>query len=221
MPGLVVGALIGLASLQTQDAVAFFPTGQVWATPTAPYFVNPSFTDAAAGTAAQQIAAIQRAASEWKSAGQIPFQFIYAGTTAVNFVAPGDGVNAIFYSPGANGGGALATTTWSFDNQNKMTGFDMQFFDFVSNINPVWAINPNFSQFDIEGVAVHEFGHAIGLAHSGVANATMFPSVNPGSISARTLDADDISGVQSLYGVQATGMPSLNQVSPWHDHVDS
>ncbi|XP_007044491.2 PREDICTED: metalloendoproteinase 2-MMP [Theobroma cacao] len=55
------------------------------------------------------------------------------------------------------------------------------------------------SAVDLESVAVHEIGHLLGLGHSSVEDAIMFPT-----ISSRTrkveLANDDIDGIQSLYG---------------------
>lgn len=52
---------------------------------------------------------------------------------------------------------------------------------------------------DLESVAVHEIGHLLGLGHSSVEEAIMYPT-----ISARTrkveLADDDIQGIQHLYG---------------------
>lgn len=52
---------------------------------------------------------------------------------------------------------------------------------------------------DLESVAVHEIGHLLGLGHSSVEEAIMYPT-----ISARTrkvdLATDDIQGIQVLYG---------------------
>ncbi|KAJ7378506.1 peptidase M10A [Desmophyllum pertusum] len=46
-------------------------------------------------------------------------------------------------------------------------------------------------------VAVHEIGHALGLKHSNVKGAVMWPTANKG---APTLHSDDINGIRSLYG---------------------
>ena len=46
--------------------------------------------------------------------------------------------------------------------------------------------------------AVHEFGHALGLEHSQVKNAIMYPSYSKGM--AADLDRDDINGIQAIYG---------------------
>jgi hypothetical protein len=70
-------------------------------------------------------------------------------------------------------------------------------------------------RYDLESIALHEIGHFSGLSHSALgetellstggrrvlsAEAVMFPiAFAPGSISARTLKADDIAGISDLY----------------------
>ncbi|XP_038889498.1 metalloendoproteinase 2-MMP [Benincasa hispida] len=62
---------------------------------------------------------------------------------------------------------------------------------------------------DLESVAVHEIGHLLGLGHSSVEESIMFPT-----ITSRTrkvdLAADDINGIQELYG----GNPDGNLTPP-------
>lgn len=52
---------------------------------------------------------------------------------------------------------------------------------------------------DLESVAVHEIGHLLGLAHSSVKDAVMYPSLKPREKRV-DLNIDDIEGVQALYG---------------------
>jgi hypothetical protein len=68
----------------------------------------------------------------------------------------------------------------------------------------------NFNHFDIQGILCHEYGHALGLGHSGVSGATMFPSVTPGGTGPRSIAADDIAGVKSIYGVASATKPIIS-----------
>ncbi|KAK4773855.1 hypothetical protein SAY87_028874 [Trapa incisa] len=62
---------------------------------------------------------------------------------------------------------------------------------------------------DLESVAVHEIGHLLGLGHSSVTGAIMYPTI---SAQTRKVDlaADDIQGIQVLYGSN----PNYNGSSP-------
>lgn len=63
-----------------------------------------------------------------------------------------------------------------------------------------WSIaNPTpLDSIDIESVAVHELGHTLGLGHSRVPGAIMWPTYAGGQ--ATTLSSDDIAGIRYLYG---------------------
>uniref|UniRef100_A0A7N0ULY8 Peptidase metallopeptidase domain-containing protein n=1 Tax=Kalanchoe fedtschenkoi TaxID=63787 RepID=A0A7N0ULY8_KALFE len=61
------------------------------------------------------------------------------------------------------------------------------------------------SAVDLESVAVHEIGHLLGLGHSSVEEAIMFPTIASGTRKV-VLASDDVEGVQVLYGAN----PSYN-----------
>ncbi|KAL8539740.1 hypothetical protein ACS0TY_001378 [Phlomoides rotata] len=52
---------------------------------------------------------------------------------------------------------------------------------------------------DLESVATHEIGHILGMAHSSVKEAIMYPSLSPRTKKVE-LRMDDVTGIQALYG---------------------
>ncbi|KAI7757283.1 hypothetical protein M8C21_019194, partial [Ambrosia artemisiifolia] len=68
-----------------------------------------------------------------------------------------------------------------------------------------WIINDVFNgvgsstAMDLESVAVHEIGHLLGLGHSSVEDAIMYPTIASG-VKKVELARDDVDGIQELYG---------------------
>ncbi|BFI29979.1 hypothetical protein MPTK2_3g07800 [Marchantia polymorpha subsp. ruderalis] len=67
----------------------------------------------------------------------------------------------------------------------------------------VWTVdvdsNDDEDAIDLETVALHEIGHLLGLAHTHVEGAVMYPSIVTRQVK-RHLTVDDIHGAQALYG---------------------
>jgi len=66
-------------------------------------------------------------------------------------------------------------------------------------------VDSDTQNVDLETVAAHEIGHTLGLAHSSDPNALMFPSYSGPH---RSLDQDDIAGIQSIYGPSSAQEPA-------------
>ena len=65
--------------------------------------------------------------------------------------------------------------------------------------------------FDVETVAIHEFGHALGMSHSAITSAVMYATYNA---TKQSLTTDDISGIQSIYGaVPADGVSNATYLT--------
>ncbi|KAK1374301.1 Metalloendoproteinase [Heracleum sosnowskyi] len=60
-----------------------------------------------------------------------------------------------------------------------------------------WSIGPMAGHIDMETVALHEIGHLLGLEHSSVEGAIMYPSVSDGMT--KVLHGDDVQGIKELY----------------------
>lgn len=53
---------------------------------------------------------------------------------------------------------------------------------------------------DLQSILTHELGHAIGLDHSNISNATMYSIYQANSTHMRDLHSDDLSGLEAIYG---------------------
>jgi hypothetical protein len=69
--------------------------------------------------------------------------------------------------------------------------------DIFFNTSQSWQING--TTYDLMTVAVHELGHALGMDHSQVSTAVMWPTYIG---SKQTLTTDDIAGIRSIYGAR-------------------
>jgi hypothetical protein len=67
--------------------------------------------------------------------------------------------------------------------------------------------------YDIETVAIHEFGHALGLDHSNVITADMYPYYNG---TKNILGTDDINGIRAVYGPRQEDAFDLAQSNDYY-----
>jgi hypothetical protein len=80
--------------------------------------------------------------------------------------------------------------------------------DIVTNTAYNWTSVQEGScsgEFFIEGVQVHEVGHGLGLGHTNVSGATMYPSVASCNNGPASIEADDVNGILALYGSDGGG----------------
>jgi hypothetical protein len=54
-------------------------------------------------------------------------------------------------------------------------------------------------EYDIDSIMTHEVGHVIGIGHSNVSGATMYPSISACNTAPRSLASDDIAARDDLY----------------------
>ena len=128
---------------------------------------------------------IERAFQQWAAVPDTYVRFRDDGVSAAK--AGEDGINSVSVSSDlfANSGFIAYTTTW-FDNSGKLREADIQ-------IDASAATDMK----RLDGLVEHEVGHLLGLDHSGVVSATMYPFVSPNGVT--DLDMDDRLAVASLY----------------------
>ncbi len=165
-----------------EDSDPFVFTADTWDQRNLSWFLQTGTADLA-----DEAAAVQRAFDTW--AAQVPLTITQATTAA----------NAHFtvsWEIGDHGDG------WPFDGSGS-GGFNIfahAFFPEDGRIHfdeaETWRHSHGSGAVDLESVALHEIGHALGLRHSGLADAVMFFAINT---QRRQLHEADIRGIKSRY----------------------
>ncbi|MBV9945949.1 MAG: matrixin family metalloprotease, partial [Myxococcales bacterium] len=226
----MAGGAALLVALGARDAAAFdlkhTPSGQPlrWAGSSVTYVVDPSVEAAVPGGQA----AVSRALASWSETGGGP---ALVAKTGPGGAQPGvDGQNSVLLAPAgfAPAGKALAVTVTSFDDAtgaivdadivlNGTYAFAVLAAGAVSpsDATPVAtdgsarASDDEGAVFDLVHVASHEVGHSLGLADvRDDPAALMYAFTMPGDASVRQPSADDVDGVDTLYGAAAAGPAS-------------
>ncbi len=164
------------------------------------------------GGATAVVNAINNSSVGWNSAGS--GTVISAHKGSVSGFSLGDGVPMLnFTDPqSACTGNCLAATFTSYYSSRGNGTYRITDADIVTNTAHSWTSqseDPGGSgcsgEYYIEGVMVHETGHGIGLAHSTVSGATMYPSVSACNNGPASIATDDANGINALYGSSGGG----------------
>lgn len=187
---------IGLLCLSS-SVFGYSLNGRKWFTSAdARFYYNSSNGPACCLSASAQQSQIVSGINAWSIAS--------LGGSTTKSGAKRDGTNVISW--GKLGGNTLGVTHYiSTDTSQsqvcngsliyRFTEVDVRFNNAFS-----WQNSSGCSGgFDLAGVSTHEFGHAVGLGHSNVRGATMYPSIGSCDFSAASLASDDRSGYSSIY----------------------
>jgi hypothetical protein len=196
-------ALLAMATLST-SLRAYSLLGYTWAQPVVPYYINPANLDLPTSAIEP---AIRAGADAWRLQSGASFAFAFAGYSAQT-TNTNDGINLIMFRNAASGSAIATTYTWF--SGTRMIEADMVFWD--GGFQFFTGSSGCSNGFYIEDVATHEFGHALGLGHSTVGGATMYPSISTCSQQSRSLDPDDIAAVLSLYPASLPTPPSALRI---------
>lgn len=161
-----------------------------WKKSTIPIHYNPNQS----GLSSQQIAsAIEQAAQSWS------YSFTTLqnkGETTQRNITYEDEHYAILFSDDWNEDPDILalTYTWS-KNDGEIVHFDIE----INAEHFVWSTDGNNQHHDLQNTLTHELGHALGLDHSSISQATMAASSTAGETSKRALHEDDKEGHSYIY----------------------
>lgn len=180
-------ALMGQPRCGFPDTAEFVAQGNKWTTLNLRYgFVE--FTGDL--TQAQVRQAVTAAFGYWAAVTPLTFTEVPNASNPeirIRFVSGDHGDGSPFDGPS----GVLAHAFYPPPNGGDVAG-DAHFDEAET-----WSVGLPATGIDLYTVTAHEFGHALGLAHSTVTDALMYPYYGGPH---RFLSADDIAGIQSIYG---------------------
>ena len=183
---------VALVTLHPGRSSAFMTNGVSWPQTPVPYYVNPTNVDGLATAAIE--AAVKAGADTWQTQSGAPAGFSYAGLSSQTTNTL-DSINLVMFRNESSGLAIATTYYWMMGP--AIVDADIVFWDggFTFFTGNAGCSNG----FYIEDIAAHEFGHVLGLGHSAIPTATMYPSTGACNTSLRSLDPDDIAGIRSLY----------------------
>jgi hypothetical protein len=142
-----------------------------------------------AGQGSGKGTALSSALASWTNVSSANHVLTLAGTTTAGWST--DGRNTVLWAAG-NGctGSCLAITALVLQSGQVIVETDISF-------NSSWSWQTSGSDYDVQSVAAHEFGHALGIHHTNLTSTprpTMYASYF--GTTGRTLEADDQQALQ-------------------------
>jgi len=128
------------------------------------------------------------------------------GPNSSSTTTMGDGILQLYWlensestNDGLNLAGAVALTRRTFTTSGAKIGEITDAATVFNGFRYKWAVDGRSDAIDVQEVATHEIGHVLGLAHTPIGGATMYPLTIAGRTQSRTLAPDDMIAVSVSY----------------------
>jgi Matrixin len=158
--------------------------------------------------------AVKRSLRTWEAAGDIEFVENWSPeVSASRNGKPGDGINLITIAPTSENLSLFEENPFETSSRTKVYFNSKGFIneaDIVLNPLVQFSTNGTYGTVDVESTVTHEIGHLLGLDHSFVLGSVMFShqakntSTLESNYFAKSLSSDDLFGLRSLYGANAS-----------------
>jgi hypothetical protein len=192
---LFLCTVIVVLALASKPAHTYVLNGS-WATSQVGFYVNPANSDMSASDA---IGSVKDAAAAWGLQSDALITAYYLGTTTGTTVG-NNRRNEIMFRSTTNG--SAAATTYTYYSSGHIVDADVVVWDGGFKFFP--GSSGCSGGVYLQDIATHEFGHVLGLAHTSVSGATMYPTIGYCSTIMRSLAADDVNGIEALYPATST-----------------
>lgn len=156
---------------------------------------------------------LQGAIQDWQNIPGKSYSLVYQGRSSQAAPNPNDKLNSVVwmesdwpYSPEV-----ISVTSYSYYVQDPPEMADA---DILLNSTYRYTTDGADHTVDLRKVLLHELGHVLGLAHTSVYHASLFPYFNV--LDAPMLKPDDRAGIRFLYGLPATELQPITPLNQAH-----
>ncbi|HEX8986299.1 MAG TPA: matrixin family metalloprotease [Bryobacteraceae bacterium] len=146
----------------------------------------------------EPVAALRAATETWNSVPASVARFVFTVSATPLTAQRNDGVNVFSFADDAETRstleGAIAITTVMYSGDGVIHDSDILF-----SPTDCFATTPTLGCYDLQSIATHELGHALGAGHSFLTTAVMYAYSNVEQTWKRSLASDDIAFVSATY----------------------